>query len=141
MSFKAIDEYLDDTLRLPIRGKEYVIQPVDAATGLWVERISALAVDAQQEKAGGAKMAPLTPEEVAALKPPAGDRTTLTETLLGDTLAELVEDGVGHEALKLITATTMIWITAGKDEAETYWNAGGRPKARKAPRDRQKAKK
>lgn len=142
MSFKALDAFLDDTLTLPVTAeKKYVIQPVDAAVGLWVERISALAVDAQQERAGGPKIEPLTPDEVAALKPPGGDRKTLTETILGDALQEMLDDGVSHEVVKLVTATTMVWITAGKDEAEKYWNAGGRPKARKAPQDRAKPKK
>jgi hypothetical protein len=139
MSFKNIDQYLDDSLKLPIGDKVYEIQPVDAETGLWVERIMAVAVDAQRAQAGGPEVV-ISPDEAADLEPPGGGRRTVFEVILGDTLDELRADKVSHTALKLINATVLIWISAGVEQAEQYWATAGRPgKAPKKPRDRERS--
>jgi hypothetical protein len=136
MSFKNIDAYLNDTIELPYGGKTYVIQPVDAETGLWVERIMSLAADAHRAQQGGPDVV-LSPDDAADLEPPGGGRRTVFEVILGDTLQELRDDKVPHTVMKLINATVLIWISAGVEQAEEYWAAGGRPgKAPKAPADR-----
>lgn len=141
MSFKNIDAYLNDTIDLPYNGKVYAIQPVDAETGLWVERIMALAADAHRAQQGGPQVV-ISPDEAADLEPPGGGRRTVFEVILGDTLDELRADKVPHTVMKLINATVLIWISAGVEEAEQYWASGGRPgKAPKQPADRKPAAK
>lgn len=141
MSFKKIEAYLDPTLKLPVGDKVYEIQPVDADTGLWVERIMALSVDARRAQQGGPKVE-ISPEEASQLEAPGGGgRRTLFEVVLGDTLDELRADKVSHDLVKLIGATVLIWIASGVDEAEAYWNSEGRPgKAPKKPADRKPKK-
>lgn len=136
MSFKNIDAYLNDGIRLPYAGKTYTVSPVDAETGLWVERIMALAADAQRAQQGGPDVV-ISPDEAADLEPPGGGRRTVFEVILGDTLDELRADKVPHTVMKLINATVLIWISAGVEQAEEYWATGGRPgKAPKTPTDR-----
>ncbi|WP_166375974.1 DUF7426 family protein [Aeromicrobium phragmitis] len=129
--FKDLDDFFDPTLRLPIRGKEYVIQPVDAATGVWVQRLFEVGVRLQSGD-------DVEEAQLASLKLDDAEERDTFRRVLGDTYDEMVADNVPWPYIKHAGTTTLIWIATDKDRAEAYWSAGGeRPKARKAPADRQ----
>ena len=133
MAFKDLDQYFDPTLVLPIKGKDYVIQPVDADTGLWVQTIFGVAGKAKQT-------GQVDPEDLESLKLHQGDNKELFPRLLGDTYQELIDDGVDWERIKVVAVTVMIWISTSEEAAEEFWNAGGKTPP-KAPTDRKPKKK
>ena len=131
MAFKDLEEFFDPTLKLPVRGKTYVIQPVDAETGLWVEMIMGVAAKVME---GG----DVTDEDKASIQLDDEQERDLMKRVLGDTHDELIADGLDWTTIKLVGNTVLIWVSAGEEPAEEFWNAGGvRPKAgRKVPQDR-----
>ncbi|MGI5252772.1 DUF7426 family protein [Actinacidiphila glaucinigra] len=117
MGFEALDDLLDDTLTLPIKGREYVVEAPSAEIGL---RTQAL-VQAAAIAADGGR----TNERILA---DAAERDMYAD-LLGDTHARMIADGVKWPALKHAALTTMVWVVQDREAAERYWNAGGDPKA------------
>lgn len=112
MSFRDLEEFLDPTLKLPIRGKTYTVQSPDAKTGLWVQAlfIESKILDDDDERAA-------------------------FQRVLGDTFDEMSADGVPWEYVKHAATTAMLWIVHGKDAADRFWNGGGdTPKAPKRKR-------
>ena len=61
------------------------------------------------------------------------------QDILGDAYDEMKANGEPYEVVKLAAATVSVWVINGREAAEAYWNAGGRP-PRRAPRDRRKRK-
>lgn len=120
MPYNPLDEF--PTLKLPIKGKTYVVKAPDAATGLWVQSImvAASAIRAGQEPAESDLSTVLDDD----------DERDLHRRVLGDTFDELVADKIPWPALKKAGATTVMWITYGDDVAERFWNgATDDPKA------------
>lgn len=128
-AFRDLDEFFDDTLSLPIRGKTYVIQPVDAKTGLNMQRMMTIATSA----ASGIEV---TPEQVAAVELDDEGEEQLYRLALGATYDELVADGVNWPRIKHTGLTAYFFQTAGRELAEKVWASGGPGKARKQPQDR-----
>lgn len=115
MPFNPIDEF--PTLKLPIRGKTYVIASPSASTGLWVQSIMAAATAVRSG------VAPADSDVNTVLDDDEEDN--LHRRVLGDTYTELVADGVPWHTLKKVGSTVVMWITYGEDTAERYWNDGG----------------
>lgn len=130
MSFRDLDEFFDSSLRLPVRGKTYVIPSPDAKTGLWCQRIIALA---------GKGKDGLTDDDAASLRLDDDEERDLFQRLLGDAFEEMVADGLPWEHVKHCGMTALMWAAGNSEQAEAYWNAGGDPKA--APRDRKRSAK
>lgn len=133
LQFQPIDEYLDDDgITLPIRGKDYTIQPPDALTGLEVSRLMSLTVDAV---AGRDIEDDPRVQQVLDAHTKAGE--SLENRVLGPALDEMVADGVPWPSVQLAFQTTMLWITQGAEVAARYWAAGGGAmgKAPQAPSD------
>lgn len=131
MSFRDLDEFFDSSLRLPVRGKTYVIPSPDAKTGLWCQRIIALA--------SKAKDGDLTDDDADSLKLDDDEERDLFQRLLGEAFEEMVADGLPWEHVKHCGMTALMWAAGNSEQAEAYWNAGGDPKAR--PQDRKKSAK
>lgn len=132
MSFKDLDEFFDDTLKLPVGAKVYVIASVDAATGLWCQRMMGTAAAV----AGGAEM---SEDDVRPLMLDDAAETDLYKRVLGGVYDELIADGVSWERLKHIGTTAFMWAAGSRESAEDYWNsasiqAPGKPR-RPAPQD------
>lgn len=112
MPFQPILE--DPVLRLPIKGKTYVVQSPNAATGLYVQSmmsaaqltLSGLAVDA-----GDAR---LVLED--------DDERNLYQRVLGSTYDELLADGVGWHSIRRAGKAAMLWIHRDEQAAEDFWN-------------------
>lgn len=131
MSFRDLDEFFDSSLRLPVRGKTYVIPSPDARTGLWCQRIIALA--------GKAKDGELTDDDAAQLKLDDEEERNLFERLLGPAFEEMLADNLPWEHVKHCGMTALMWAAGNTDQAEAYWSSGGDPKA--APQDRKRSAK
>ncbi|MFD9146203.1 hypothetical protein ACFWDF_02870 [Streptomyces diastaticus] len=122
MAFREVDELLDETLQLPIRGRVYTVPAPPAAVGLRTQRLIAIAARA----ADGDDV-----DVDAELLADAEERDLYAE-VLGGAYEEMMADGVSWPVLKHASVTAMVWIAQNKDAAEKYWNTGGDPK-RMAP--------
>lgn len=117
MAFKDVSELLDETLRLPVRGRTYTVPAPSAAMGLRTQKLIALAAQAADGHAVELDSELMSDDEE--------DR--FYEKLLGDAYDELLDDGVSWPVLKHIAVTVMVWIAKNKDAAEEFWNSGGDP--------------
>ena len=131
MSFADLDEFFDDTLKLPIGGKTYVIRSVDAETGLWCQRMmeSAAVVSAGAQLSEG---------DVDGLLLDDDQERDLFRRVLGATYDEMVADKVSWERLKHAGTTAFMWAAGNKETAEEFWLSGGAgpgKKKRPVPQD------
>ncbi|MDN5686465.1 MAG: hypothetical protein L0G94_07240 [Brachybacterium sp.] len=119
---KETDEFLDEDehLVLTYRGKDYSIPPVDAKTGLRIERIMS-AADRAQRGADTEK------DEKQVLSD--ADEMDLYPDVLGPVYDELLDDGVSFIRLRLAATAAMLWTISGDDVAHEYWEAGGKAPA------------
>lgn len=121
MPFQPILE--DPVLRLPIKGKTYVVHDVDAATGLFVQSLMSSASMVRS----GLEIDPTDRRLVLD----DDDERDLYRRVLGDTYDELVNDGVKWRLVKRAGQATVLWIHRGEEAAEQFWNGG--PEDPKAP--------
>lgn len=125
--FDALDEYLDDSLTLPVRGvdgtvREYTIPSPTAEDGLRVQRIMTSATRAVQAAESNNEPAAA---DTAVLDDEA--EADLFELALGKELFDQLKLDVSWPALKLVAMTAVMWITADLDTAERFWTSGGAP--------------
>ncbi|WKK26871.1 hypothetical protein QZH56_15495 [Streptomyces olivoreticuli] len=120
MAFEALDELLDETLRLPIGGRVYTVPAPSAEVGLRTQAI----IHAAATAADGGR----ADEQVLA---DAAERDLYAD-VLGSAHEQMVADGVPWPALKHAAITAMVWISQDKAAAERFWNAAGDP-SRAAP--------
>ena len=117
---KELDDFLNPTLLVPARGKEYRIAAVDAETGLRLQRMLATGVKAYAGQDLTEKDLELVSDE---------DEEGFFETVLGDTYHELMADKIPYPGLKAMASLAMIWTTQGFDAAQQYFLAGGKAPA------------
>lgn len=118
--FGELSEFLDDSITLPVPGKDdlskpYVIPSVDGKTGLWAQHLLE-EVDRARE-AGNPDAGKLND----------GDERLLYERMLGPVLDEMLDDGVKWQKISHAAMTVFFWTTAGREKAIQYWRAGGDP--------------
>lgn len=119
MAFKSFDEVFDPSLKLPFRGEIISIPEGDMETGLWCVRV-VTAVQALHEGQEIDGPPPTMRFEGAA-------ETAVQRKLLGEeNFARLAELG-GKATLEFFAATVLLWHALGRETAEMYWNAGGKP--------------
>lgn len=121
MPFNALDQVFDPRLPLPGRnGKVYQVPEGDTELGLWCVRVFAIANAA----ANGEEIEGDPPQ----LRFTGSDQDALQERLFGaELLAELRADGLGRKTIEFMAQTVIFWHACGREVAETFWNAGGRP--------------
>ncbi|MBQ0974567.1 hypothetical protein KBZ00_26065 [Streptomyces sp. RK31] len=119
--FEALDDFLDDYLELPVRGRDgevrvYRIEDPPAEDGIRIERITTLA-------------ARLAAGETRADLPVLDDKEErdLYRMCLGDTYDEMLADGVGWAQFKHVAMTVMFWVIADKETAAEFWKSGQQP--------------
>ena len=110
---------------------------------LTVELISLLE---EQEKAGEDVSSETTAriEEIrkevaqltADLTVPDDLETDYFRSILGPAYDEMISNKEPFELVKLAASTVSVWVLHGRDDAEEFWNNGGRPGNRRAPQDR-----
>lgn len=131
MPFQELDEFFDDTLDIPIRGKIYRIPSPDAETGLWCQRVFEMGVRAES----GQKVSAV---QTAKLKLDDDEERELYDRVLGPAKQEMIDDGLTWARISAVAQTAIIWIATDRTTAEKYWNeqvVGGGPKAPKQPQD------
>lgn len=124
MAFKALNEVFDGRLALPGKdGKIYRVPEPDAELGSWCTAMFAAGVAINiGEKPPEGGLPPLQLDDDA--------EDAMYRRVLGqELLDELRADGYGHVTIRLFGQTAFIWIAAGNEAAEAFWNAGGDPKA------------
>lgn len=117
----AVDDFLDEDapLVLNYRGKDYSIDPLNARTGLKVQRAFAASARIQDGEE-------LTEKDKAVLEE---DDEDLWPEILGDTYDELLDDGASFIALRLAANATILWTVQDRDMALQFWEAGGKAPA------------
>jgi hypothetical protein len=124
--FEAVDQLLDDSLTLPVTGRDgtvrdFVFTAPDAEAGLRVQRI----MDAATRMVASGE----APEDTTVLDDAAED--DMYRLALGDQHQALREH-CDWARFKHCAMTVVFWIIADSETAETYWNSGGDP-SRAAP--------
>lgn len=133
---RDIADILGTGFPVKIGGKTYRIPPASIETGIYVQKV----VEAATGLALGEDLAP---DVVADLHLPDDDDggADFYQRMLGAPLIEEMRaDRVPWEYLQIAARTAFLWAAQGRDAAEEFWAAGGRPEARRpTPRDRRPA--
>lgn len=114
---KALGEFLDTTLTLPVNGKEYVVPAPSAETGLLCQKLMQAGVAAANGKEA----------DLADLDD--GEELDLYKRCLGSVHDELLTDKISWPVIKHCGVTAFLWIAADLDTATRYWESGGNPEA------------
>ncbi|WP_188197216.1 DUF7426 family protein [Nonomuraea sp. SYSU D8015] len=119
--FRDLDEFFDPNLRLPIKGKTYVIPPPDAEVGLLVQRLmhAGIAVEAGQD----VDTTNLNELAETVLTNESKD-SDLYQRLLGPVWDELFADRLDWPVIQHVGETVLLWVAAGIDAARRHWEAG-----------------
>ena len=128
---KHVWENGDGDLVVLVGSREYVIEDVDAATGLWVQEVTE-----QSRKAKARLDAGEDAEAIAAdLHLNDDEERDLYKTLLCATLDELIADGVRWRQVRVLGQIAFAWIVRGLEGARAVWEADGdAPKANRETR-------
>lgn len=113
--FGELDEFLDDSITLPIGGRDYVIPSVPGKDGLWAQRL--LEEVDRAKKAGDADAGKLDD----------GDERMLYQRMLGPVFDEMLADDVKWQRISHAAMTVFFWTTSSRETAVKYWKAGGSP--------------
>ncbi|MER5769550.1 DUF7426 family protein [Streptomyces sp. NPDC001985] len=120
MAFKTLDEFLGDSLDLPIKCRDskvrtFHIAACSAEDGLRVEKLMETGL---RMAADGAEPDAEVLDDAAELD--------LYRITLGDAHDE-IRSHLDWPRFRHVALTAVIWITQGLDTAEAYWNADGDP--------------
>lgn len=118
--FQVLEEFLGDSLDLPIRCKDgtvrtFHIPPCSAEDGLRVEAIMETGL---RLAAGGASPDAEVLDDAAEMD--------LYRISLGAAHDEL-QQHLDWPRFRHVAITAVVWITQGLDTAEQFWNSGGDP--------------
>jgi hypothetical protein len=119
-AFQVLDEFLDDSLTLPIRFRDGVIHEISipgpsAVDGLRIQRLME----------AGLRMAEDGSEPDAEVLDDAQE-IDMYRAALGPRYDELRTE-LDWPRFKHVALTSVLWITQDGDAAERYWNSGGDP--------------
>lgn len=126
MSFKTLEEFLGDSLDLPVRCKDgqtrvFTIPSPSAEDGLKVEKVMSEGIRAANGQA------PLNSQVLDD-----AEELDLYRMALGGVYDDVFKH-LDWPRFRHIAMTAVMWITAGLDVAEQYWNSDGDPKAAPGP--------
>jgi hypothetical protein len=117
---KALDEFFDDTLTLPVGGTDYTVPAPTAETGLLCQRLMQAGV-----AAASGKETDLT--DLADLDD--DQETDLYKRCLGPVYDQMLAAKVSWPVLKHCGVTVFLWIAVDVDAAMKFWESGGDPEA------------
>jgi len=131
--FEALDQFLDDFLELPVKGKGgetrvYRIEDPPAEDGIRIERITTLAA----RLAAGEKR-----PDVPVLDD--AEERDLYRMCLGDAYDQMLADGVGWSRFKHVALTAMFWVISDKETAQEFWKTGQQPGGKAPNREARRA--
>lgn len=122
MAFRDLSEVLDAGLSLPYKGKTYVVPPVDAETGLRLQRLAEVAAQAAKAMETGGDGELL--DEVALDD---AEEVDLYRDALGTAYEEMLADRVPWPMFRVAGVTAWLDTAVSREAAEAYWNAAGSP--------------
>ncbi|TLQ43487.1 DUF7426 family protein [Streptomyces marianii] len=130
--FKVLDEFLGDSLDLPVRCNDgeirtFHIPAPSAEDGLRVEALMELGIRMAAE---GADPDTEVLDDAQELD--------LYRTVLGPAYDDAIKF-LNSARFKVLALTAMLWITQGLDAAEACWNAGGVPSQAAPNREQRRA--
>jgi hypothetical protein len=118
MTFRDLASFLDDdALEIPVGGKTYRFESPDGETGLFLAGLAKLA-----ERAALGE--DLTVDEFAKLKLSDGQETDFIRMVLGDTLDEMVADGVKWTKIQRISRYAFTYFALGPEAADRLLETG-----------------
>lgn len=123
MAFRELTEFFDDTLPLTICGKVYRIPGPNAETGLYCQRLLQTGAELARRQAAGESVEGL---DTTGLNLGDNDEHDLFRRIMGPAMDEMIADGLSWPLIQVAGNTTAIWIGAGAEMAEQYWENGGR---------------
>ena len=131
MTLRDLSEVLDPDLCLPIRGKTYRVPPVDAETGLRLQRLAEHTAKIAHAIDNGE-----SPDAEAL-----GDDSELDlyRDALGTAYEEMLADRVPFAWLKVAGITAWLHAAVDAEQAEAYWNSAGDPEALAGNREQRRA--
>lgn len=130
--FAPLESFLDDTITLPIQGKQYVVKSPDSEIGLWVIKMREIV----RATARGVQLDAADVEFMNSYSE-LNDEAALQHRILGDAFDQMLADKVPWEYVKVATGTAMAWIAEDRAAAEKFWaNAAPKASALAAPQDR-----
>lgn len=129
MGFKTLDEFLGDSLELPVRCNDgelrtFKIPSPPAEDGLKIEKIM---TEGLRVAEGGAALDTEVLDDAGELD--------LYRMALGDAYDEVLAH-LAWPRFRHVAMTAVMWITGGLDLAEQYWNSDGDPKVATAAQNR-----
>lgn len=127
--FPDLDQFFEGTLTLPIKGKNYTVQPPAYHVGMYVQRL----IEAGAAVASGR----IATDDMPKIDLNDGEEFDLYETICGATIAELKADNVPWPKIQIFANTVFIWIGMGEQAALAFWRSGGDPKAGLLPANRE----
>lgn len=105
-----LDEYFDGGMYATINGKRYRFPPVSGELGLWCKQSSVL----KSVLFSDSSAAELERVAKEVGDPPLSDGQTMEQALLSaEAYAQLLADGVSHEAIKHLAATAYARVVGG----------------------------
>lgn len=118
--FGELDDFIDDSITLPgVPGrdgkKDYDVEAVDGADGIWAQRLLA---EVERARESG---------DADAGKLDDGDERLLYQRMLGPVMDQMIADGVKWPRISHAAMTVYFWTTVGRDKAVAYWKSGGDP--------------
>ncbi|MFM9602676.1 DUF7426 family protein [Streptomyces turgidiscabies] len=118
--FEALDDFLDNGLDLPVRGKDdvvrtYHIADPTAEAGIKIERITSYA--ARLAAGGAPKDGPILDDE---------EELDLYRLCLGDAYEDLRAE-TSWSMFKHVALTVMFWVTTDEATALEFWRTGEAP--------------
>lgn len=119
MAFRDLSEVLDAGLSLPYKGKSYTVPPVDAETGLRLQRLAEVAAQAAKAAERGEPL-----DEIALDD---DEEVDLYRDALGTAYDEMLADRVPWPMLKVAGVTAWLDAAVSREAAEAYWNSAGNP--------------
>jgi hypothetical protein len=129
MAFKTLEEFLGDSLELPVRCTDgelrtFAIPSPPAEDGLKIEKIM---TEGLRVAEGGAALDTEVLDDAGELD--------LYRMALGGAYDDVFKH-LAWPRFRHVAMTAVMWITGGLDIAEQYWNSDGDPKVAKAAQNR-----
>lgn len=127
MALKDLAAYLDDdSIDIPVDGTLYKVSSPDAKTGLFLSAMANLGVKASS---GGE----ISEDDLASLNLDDERERDFMRTVLGDTLDELVADGVSWVRIQRISRYAFLFFAVGEDAADQALESGALSGEAQAP--------
>lgn len=126
MALKDLREALKSSLKLPIGGTVYEVQPISAELGLRFQDLMDIAAKSKKAQDSQQEYTP-DADDVEVLNDAA--EKDLYKEALGDAWEAMVADGVRFAELKLAALYVIFHAVYGDTFADAYWASGGKAPA------------